>query len=57
MGLAILVTVASLVTPQSMGGGASLTDVVMGFSYAFVAAKILSIIGLGLVFMIKDSRP
>jgi MFS family permease len=57
MGLAILVTVASLVTPQPMRGDASLADVVMGFRYAFVAATILSIVGLALVFMIKDSRP
>jgi MFS family permease len=57
MGLAILVTVASLVTSQPMSAGASLADVVMGFRYAFVAATVLSIVGLALVFMIKDSRP
>jgi MFS family permease len=55
LGLAVLVTVASLVTAQPVGcGDASVAEVVMGFRYAFVAAIVLSIVGLLLVFLIKN---
>ncbi len=57
LGLALLVTVASLVTAQPMGGqGASTAAVVLGFQYAFVAATAISIVGLVLVYMIKNGK-
>lgn len=57
LGLAVLVTVASLVTPQPAGGqGASAAEIVLGFQYSFVAASVLSIIGLFLVLRIEDNK-
>jgi MFS family permease len=54
LGLAVLVTVASLATPQPIGdGGASAALIVLGFRYAFVAATVMSLVGLALVFRIR----
>ncbi len=56
LGLAILVTVASVFTPQT-AGDSSADAVVTGFRYAFLAATILSIFGLLLVLRIKNGNP
>ncbi len=57
LGLAILVAVASAVSPQPMGSGGVTSGIVLGFRYAFVAAAVLSFIGLLLVFRIKGGKP
>ena len=57
LGLAVLVTVASLSTPEVISGqNVGLTAIVLGFRYAFVASTILSVVGLLLVFIIKESN-
>ncbi len=57
LGLAVLVAVTSLVSPQPMAPGDALpAAIVLGFRYAFVAAAILSVIGLLLVFRIKGAK-
>lgn len=59
LGLAVLVTVASAISSQSIGAGGSSTlaaVTVLGFRYAFLAATILSIIGLGIVFLMKTDK-
>jgi EmrB/QacA subfamily drug resistance transporter len=53
LGLAILVTVASTISAQPMGD-ASAALVVLGFRYAFIAAAILSAVGLAIAFKIKN---
>ena len=57
LGLAVLVTVASAVSLQPLGIPDSAALIVLGFRYAFVAAAILSAIGLGIVFRIKSDDP
>ncbi len=57
LGLAALLTVASVVDPTpfgSSGASASPSLVVMGFQYAFVAATVMSVIGLLIVFRMKN---
>ena len=56
LGLAVLVAIASLVSPQPIGDGSSSLAVVEGFRYAFVAAAILSGIGLMIAFRIKEPK-
>lgn len=58
LGLAALVTVSSLFVPHPMGNGdfpAAL--LVQGFRYAFVASTVMSMVGFGLVFLIKNGKP
>lgn len=59
LGLAILVTIATVVSAQpmaSMGGPDSVESVVLGFRYAFLAGTIMSIIGFGVALMIKKGN-
>ncbi len=56
LGLAIMVTVASAVSLQPMGD-ASADLIVLGFQYAFIAAAVLSAVGLAIAFKIKSGRP
>jgi hypothetical protein len=59
LGLAILISVASAVGPQTIAGypPATVDMVVMGFRYAFLIATVMSLIGLLLVFRIRDKKP
>jgi MFS family permease len=59
LGLAALLTVASVADPTpfgSSGASASPSLVVMGFQYAFVAATVMSVIGLLIVFRMKNPK-
>ena len=59
LGLAVLVTIASGISLQTTGAGgssASAAMAVLGFRYAFLAATILSIIGLAIVFLMKSDK-
>ncbi len=58
LGLAVLVTIASATILQPMGtmGSASLTEVVLGFRYAFLAATVLSAVGLVIAIFMKADR-
>jgi EmrB/QacA subfamily drug resistance transporter len=57
LGLAVLVTVASVVSLQPMGSqDASAGLIVLGFRYAFVAAAIISAVGLVIALRIKADR-
>jgi hypothetical protein len=57
LGLAVLVTVASIIKPQPMGTGSiTAATIVMGFRYAFIASTIMSIVGFALVFLIKNEK-
>jgi EmrB/QacA subfamily drug resistance transporter len=53
LGLAVLVTVASTVSLQPVSGTSSSALVVLGFRYAFVAAAIMSVVGLIISIRIK----
>ncbi len=58
LGLAVLVTVASSVSLQPMGAqDASPALIVLGFRYAFLAAAIMSAVGLAIAFLIKGNNP
>jgi MFS family permease len=54
LGLAVLVTVASAVSLQPMGTDASAALIVLGFRYAFIAATIMSVVGLAIALGIKS---
>lgn len=59
VGLAILLTVATVTDPPSSGTGSqlgSLAGVVTGFQYAFLASTIISTIGLLIALRAKDLR-
>ncbi len=56
LGLAVLVTIASLVASPMGGQPAPVQLVVLGFRYAFVAATILSVIGLVAVLWIRNAN-
>ncbi len=56
LGLAVMVSVASAFTLQPTGSPTSADLVVLGFRYAFVAATILSVIGLAIAFRIKTDK-
>ncbi len=59
LGLAALLTVASLVDPQpfgASGGSASPELVVAGFQYAFVAAAVMSVMGLVIALLMKNPK-
>jgi EmrB/QacA subfamily drug resistance transporter len=58
VGLAILLTIASVTDPPSGTGSqlGSLTGVVTGFQYAFLASTIISAIGLLIALRVKNSR-
>ncbi len=57
LGLAVLVAVASAVSLQPMGTqDPSAGLVVLGFRYAFIAAAIMSAIGLAIAFLIKNDK-
>jgi EmrB/QacA subfamily drug resistance transporter len=55
LGLAVLVAVASVASFQSMGASSSATTV-LGFRYAFIAATIMSIVGLAIVLLMKKVK-
>ncbi len=55
LGLAFLLTVASLVSPYA-DPNTSAATIVAGFRYAFVAATALSVLGLTIVFKIKSEK-
>jgi predicted MFS family arabinose efflux permease len=55
LGLAVLVTVASVASFQSMGDPSAAVTV-LGFRYAFIAATIMSIIGLAIVLLMKNGK-
>ena len=59
VGLAILLTIATVTDPPSSGVGSqlgSLTGVVTGFQYAFLASTIISAIGLLIALRVKNSN-
>ncbi len=56
LGLAIILTVASAMTPRLTGFVASPSAIVVGFQYAFVAATILNGIGLMIALLIGRGR-
>jgi hypothetical protein len=58
LGLAVLVTVASVVSPAPIGvdPSAAAAALVHGFQYAFAAATILSVIGLLITSRIKSTK-
>ena len=57
LGLAVLVTVASAFTPQPISAGdASAALVVLGFRYAFLAATVLSVVGLLIASRMKSEK-
>ncbi len=55
LGLAIILTVASAMTPKLTGAGSS-AAIVVGIQYAFVAATILNGIGLAIALLISRER-
>ncbi len=58
VGLAVLLTVATVMDPPPVGAAAnqlgSLAGVVTGFQYAFLASTIISLIGLLITFRVKN---
>ena len=59
LGLAILLTIATLTDPPPAGAASqlgSLTSVVTGFQYAFLASTIISAIGLLIALRVKNPR-
>ncbi len=56
LGLAIILTVASAMTPRLTGAGSS-AAIVVGIQYAFVAATILNGIGLVIALLIRGRAP
>jgi EmrB/QacA subfamily drug resistance transporter len=57
LGLALLVTVASTVSLQPMGSPSASTElIVLGFRYAFIAAAIISAIGLLIAIRIRSDK-
>jgi hypothetical protein len=59
LGLAILLTIATVTDPPPAGvssGLGSLTGVVTGFQYAFLASTIISGIGLLIALRVKNPR-
>jgi EmrB/QacA subfamily drug resistance transporter len=59
LGLAILLTIATVTDPPPVGAASqlgSLTGVVTGFQYAFLASTIISAIGLLIALRVKNPR-
>jgi EmrB/QacA subfamily drug resistance transporter len=59
LGLAILLTIATVTDPPPVGAASqlgSLTGVVTGFQYAFLASAIISGIGLAISLLIKNPK-
>ncbi len=58
LGLAVLITVASLITPQTIGGSdvASAASLVLGFRYALFASALLALAGFLLALTIKGNK-
>ena len=59
LGLAILLTIATVTDPPPAGAASqlgSLTGVVIGFQYAFLASTIISAIGLLIALRVKNPR-
>jgi hypothetical protein len=56
LGLAVLVTIATVISAQSMasmGTPDSVTPVVLGFRYAFLAGTIMSVVGFAFALFIR----
>ena len=58
LGLAVLLTIASVVDPKAFmnSNSTSIAQVVLGFRYAFVAASVMTLLGLIIAFRIKTPK-